>query len=308
MDTNPQEPYYSQFNVTVDFTYNVTAHEIIRKAMLIRYGLHVYTYTQFHKASKNGIPPIRPMFFNYPDEDAAYKDVEHNLMLGDDIKASTDLAYNSRITYYFPGSGGLWCPIWEDIHIQCFEGGSYQSINVPASEILLHMRAGSIVPIQLSNSAEFKNIHDIHSLKDLANYRTDLALLLDDDNQAKGEIRFDGGTTPNMTLYDDIFFSAIAKVPFLFGPSTIDFTFNVTKSDNLGAATNSQKLGDIIIYNADKLKFLGRTTGTIVDRRGNKINVKATYNQKRNISIIKHDGSQDLYFKDIDTIHLANNP
>ena len=80
---------------------------------------------------------------------------------------------------------------------------------------MLHFRSGSILPIQLSDSNMFANITNIFSLDDLATkYRTDLAILLDGDLKASGDVRFDGGVTADLTKYDEIKFSAVGTKPF----------------------------------------------------------------------------------------------
>ena len=227
LETDPQEPYYSEFNVTVDFTYKKTAQEIIKNAFYTRYGLHVYFYTQFHKASTDGVPVIRPLFFNYPNDTQVYDDyVSNNIMIGDSVRMSSDISDVDRDQYYFPEKGAQWCPIWEGVYMQCFTGGSWQNIAIPISEIMLHFRSGSILSIQLSDSNMFANITNIFSLDDLATkYRTDLAILLDGDLKASGDVRFDGGVTTDLTKYDEIKFSALGTKPF-FGSKNFMFFIN----------------------------------------------------------------------------------
>ena len=119
LETDPQEPYYSEFNMTVDYTYKKTAQDIIRKSFYTRYGFHVYFYTQFHKASTNGVPAFRPLFFNYPNDTQVYDDyVSNNIMIGDSVRMSSDISDVDRDQYYFPEKGAQWCPIWEGVYMQ----------------------------------------------------------------------------------------------------------------------------------------------------------------------------------------------
>uniref|UniRef100_A0A7S3NAI4 Alpha-glucosidase n=1 Tax=Euplotes harpa TaxID=151035 RepID=A0A7S3NAI4_9SPIT len=304
LETNSQEPYVDTFNRTIDYTYDKTAQDVMKKAFLTRYGLHVYTYTQFHKASTDGIPVVRPLFYDYPEDTNAYDSVANNIMLGGSIKASPDYSYSSRYTFYFPERGSKWCPIWEGVYYQCFTGGSFQNIPVPISEILLHFKSGSIIPIQLSDSTKFDKIKDIGSLDDLAQkYKTDLAVLLNEDNNAKGDVRFDGGVTTLIEQYDEIQFSAVADKP-LFGNLNMDITFNLTKKTSIAPQTNSQMLGDVIIYDAEELGFYGGTIGTIETVSGDKIALKGEFNSVRKTCRLKHDGAKPTLFKDIVKIHI----
>ena len=301
----PQEPFVDRFNITMDSSRNITAQDIIRKAMFMRYGLHIYSYTQHHKASTEGIPPLKPLFFVYPSDTYSYDYIEENFMFGDHVKVSAHTAID-RSNFYFPESNGLWCPIWPGIYTECFIGGSFQSINVPASEILLHIRAGSMIPLQLSNSSEFNNITTIRSLQDLSNQRTDLGLLLDSNNKAKGDVRFDGGETTDLSLYTEIVFETIAKDPF-FGYPSMQITFNVTRNSSPGVMTNSQKLGDILIYNANKLSFVGRSTAEITTRDFKTHKATAVWNEEINLTRLSHDGAEDLYLTDILAIQIEAN-
>lgn len=308
LNARSQEPYNNtMFNKTIDYTYNMTAQEIMRKAMLVRYGLHVYTYTQYHKAATKGMPVVRPLFYNYPEDSLAYNYIDYDVMVGDSIKASLDYGYGKWHNYYFPERDALWCPIWEESKkLQCFPGVSKQTIDVQASEILIHMKSGSIIPIQLSDSRQFDNLTDVHSLEDLKNKPTDLALMIGPDNKAKGDIRFDDGKTTNLEQYDEILIDAIAEEPWLRTPR-MDVNFNVTKQENTAPETMSQQLGEFIIYNANGKNFLNKTTATMTMNDGSTVTLKPAYDEARNVNRLYHDGSKALFFRDIKTIHFEAN-
>jgi lysosomal alpha-glucosidase len=110
-----QEPYQdNMFGFVIDSRYNFTAQQIIKKAMMTRYGLHRYSYTQFHKASTEGAPPLKPLFFNYPKDQYSYEYITENFFLGDGVKVSPHITFYGRSQFYFPGtSEERWCPIWE---------------------------------------------------------------------------------------------------------------------------------------------------------------------------------------------------
>ena len=177
-------------------------------------------------------------------------------MIGDSLKISPDMSYLDRDLYYFPEKGAQWCPVWEGAYLQCFTGASYQSISIPVSEIFLHMRSATILPIQLSDSTQFSKIKNISNLNDLATkYRTDLAILLDGDLKANGDVRFDGGVTTDLTKYDEIKFTAVGDKPF-FENNYIEVVFNLTNNKSEGNSTLSQQVGDIIIHDANEMEFL----------------------------------------------------
>ena len=140
----------------------------------------------------------------------------------------------------------------------------------------------------------------------MSNQRTDLGLLLNDDYTAKGDVRFDGGETTDLTQYTEILFKTTAKDP-LFGYPSMEITFNVTRQTSPGVLTNSQKLGDILIYNANKLSFVGRTTAEITTKDFKTYKATAVWNEKINLTRISHDVAADLYLTDILAIHIEAN-
>lgn len=85
--------------------------------MILRYSLHSYLYTLTHFSSQSGTPILRPMFYDYPEDDRSYNNVLENVMLGDAIKFSPIFwpTSNYRISIYFPGTvDDMWCPLNPD--------------------------------------------------------------------------------------------------------------------------------------------------------------------------------------------------
>jgi alpha-glucosidase (family GH31 glycosyl hydrolase) len=297
-----QEPYQDRFNDTVDFTYNKSSQQIMKKAMMMRYGLHNYVYTQFHKASTDGIPPIKPLFFGYPSDAFAYENTYNDILIGDAVKASPDTAAFGRSTYFFPERNAQWCPIWQGVSNACIPGDSRIIIEIPLSEIYLHFKSGHMIPLQLSNSTAFEEITDIHSLEDLKSYTTDIALLLN-GNVASGSVRFDDGETTDYDLYDEIIFDALA-VSRWFGGSELRVTFNTTRTESVGAMTNSQKLGDLLIYNANRLGLTRARVGSLLDTSGNEYEISIEYNTVTDVSRVSYNSTVAIPLKELVTLYF----
>ena len=300
-----QEPFIERFNITIDFKNNKTGHEVIRNAMLTRYGLHSYVYTQFHKASTDGIVPLKPLFFNYPDEAYSYEYVHNNILIGDAVKASPDTTTAGREYYYFPDKGEQWCPIWEGENTKCIQGGSRQISSIPINEVWLHLKSGHIITLQLSDANEFEHITGLNNLDDLQNYYTDLAVLLNSNNQAFGDVRFDDGESPDLSLYDEIKFSAQAEIPWV-GKNKLEIIFDVTHQSRISEISNAHKLGEILIYNAKRLKFVFKSKGEITDRSGNVYPLTVTYDESMDQSRIKYISENPLDYTDIAKINLQS--
>uniref|UniRef100_A0A7S3KG97 Alpha-glucosidase n=1 Tax=Euplotes crassus TaxID=5936 RepID=A0A7S3KG97_EUPCR len=300
--TDPQEPFIETFDMIMDKSLNVTATQIMRKAMLTKYGLHNYMYTQFHIASTEGRAPIKPMFFNYPSEPYSYDYVSNSVLVGDAVLASLDHTNGGRQYYYFPGRGEIWCPIWKIAKYECLQGGSRTSSKIPIDEIWLHIRAGHVIPLQLSDVDKFDNITGLRSLDDMANYYTDIGILLDSDNAADGVVRFDDGETTDLEQYDEIKIHAQGDIPWV-GKNTIDIEFEITH-EGTTEITNSQRIGHILLYNAKKLGFVNKTKGEIVDYDYNVFDVLVEYDEKMDMSRISFASPSALPIKKIRKVHL----
>ena len=300
INTKPQEPYQPMFDEVMDETSGATARDVIRRAMLIRYGLHNYMYTLFHMAATDGIPVFKPLFFNYPDEDEAYENIHNNVLIGNAVKASPDTEVFGESTYYFPDKEGDWCPIWGDINSTCIRGGNSLTLEIPAEEVMLHLHSGYIIPLQLSNAQEFDSITDVKNLENLQNKYTDLAVFIDRYNVASGNVRFDDGESTDFTLYDEIIFNAVRKNP-LFRRANVNITFEVTQRTNPGPLTNSQRLGEVIFYNARSINMVN-VEGYVLDRAGNSYEITSSYDADTDVNRISYNAPQALPFREIERI------
>ncbi|MBI5476963.1 MAG: glycoside hydrolase family 31 protein [Ignavibacteriales bacterium] len=121
-----------------------TEYEAINKYYIeLRYKLLPYIYTQFYKASTDGIPIIRPLFFDYPeDQDTYWRDKE--FLFGDAFLVAPVL-WEGAIKREVRLPEGEWYNYWTDEKIV---GPKYVTIEAPISKIPLFVKAGSIIPTQ----------------------------------------------------------------------------------------------------------------------------------------------------------------
>jgi len=280
---------------------SVLARDVIRRAMMIRYGLHEYIYTLFHRASTEGEIPIKPIFFNHPHDEMAFQNIHNNVMLGNAIKASPDTEIFGPSTYYFPEDVD-WCPIWGAINSDCIRGGTSLETEVPDMELLLHLGAGHMIPQQLSKEEDLMKREDIRSLDDLQNEYTDIALFINNNNIAEGVVRFDDGEGIDFTLYDEIKFHSQRLNPFL-GPATLNITFEVTQQTNPGPMTNSQMLGNIIIHDARSIS-MSSAEGHLKERNGKIYALSVQYNSDLDVSWVSYGTIENIAIRDIEEIFL----
>jgi len=102
-------------------------------------------YTLFANASTFGTPPVRALFFEFPDEPELFG-VDEQFLVGGDILVTPVLTPNvSQVTGFLPGRGTV---IWRDWYTHdVVENvpGQPVTLAAPLSHINLHIRDGSII-------------------------------------------------------------------------------------------------------------------------------------------------------------------
>jgi len=134
IDTKRREPYIFD-DVTLS---------IIRNSIRARYALLPYWYTQFYFDSVHGLPVMRPLWVEYPNDESLYR-VEDSYMIGSDLYVKPILEANiNTIIVSFPGdSHQRWFDV-DDYH-QYF-GGASEKMFTSISKIPVFQRGGSIIP------------------------------------------------------------------------------------------------------------------------------------------------------------------
>lgn len=114
---------------------------LIRQAIQWRYKWMPYLYTTFHKASLTGVPVMRPLFMEYPEDTATYS-LSDQFMIGEDLLAAPVLRPGVRQrSLYLPE--GTWVDYWTE---KRYQGGTHILIDAPLDRLPLFVRSGAILP------------------------------------------------------------------------------------------------------------------------------------------------------------------
>lgn len=112
-----------------------------------RYRMLPFWYTLMYEAHTTGAPYVRPLFFNFPQDEQTWN-INHLFMLGDSVLVSPVLDENTTSVHaYFPRG------VWYDLFgvapaIQAGEGSLWEDLTTPEDAINVHVRSGSIIPLQ----------------------------------------------------------------------------------------------------------------------------------------------------------------
>ncbi len=126
------------------FAYGPAFTDINRATIELRYKLLPYIYSLFHEHTETGAPPMRPLWFEYPDDDRTYL-VEDQYLVGRDLLVApvvTEGVVKRRV--YFP-KGDAWVDWWTG---QRYEGGKEAMVEAPLDRLPLFARVGAVIPTQ----------------------------------------------------------------------------------------------------------------------------------------------------------------
>lgn len=123
--------------------YGAAFTEINRETIGLRYRLLPYIYTAMAEAATSGIPPMRPMLLEFPEE-SRLAEKEDQFMFGPDLLvAPVVVEGNTRRSVELPPGG--WVDFWTGLR---YNGGKTVTVDAPVNRIPLFARAGAVIPTQ----------------------------------------------------------------------------------------------------------------------------------------------------------------
>lgn len=150
INTRRQEPW----------SFSEEAEKIARKYITLRYQLIPYLYSLFWEAKEKGIPPLRALILEYPDDkEAIHNDDE--FMLGAHLLVAPIYREGARARLvYLPH--GEWYNFWTE---EKLEGPAYISVSSPIELIPIFVKAGTILPLWKSQNYVGEEKQDVLELR-----------------------------------------------------------------------------------------------------------------------------------------------
>ncbi|KAF7304057.1 Glycoside hydrolase family 31 protein [Mycena indigotica] len=116
-----------------------------RTAIAVRYSLLPYWYSLFANASLDGTPPVRALFWEYPNQPELFA-VDRQFLIGRDILVTPVLTPNvSTVDGIFPGKGKS---VWRDWYTHDVVNASITgntTLSAPLGHIPVHVRDGAAI-------------------------------------------------------------------------------------------------------------------------------------------------------------------
>jgi len=124
----------------VPWNYDDEACDVLRFFTQLKCRLMPYLYAKAVEATQTGVPVMRAMMLEFPD-DPACDHLDRQYMLGDALLVAPVFRADGMVDYYLPA--GRWTHLWtgETVDGPGWQRGEYDFLNLP-----LFVREGTILP------------------------------------------------------------------------------------------------------------------------------------------------------------------
>ncbi|XP_035208947.1 neutral alpha-glucosidase AB-like isoform X2 [Stegodyphus dumicola] len=156
---------------------------LMRDAIRVRYTLLPYWYTLFFENEVSGVPPMRPLWMEFPNETQTFG-MNDEYMLGSCLLVKPVLEISATsINIYFPGINEVWYDI---SNYKRYAGGQTVSLPVTLATIPVFQRGGTIIPkknrIRRSSSLTYNDPYTLEIALDKSGSQANGTLYIDDFN------------------------------------------------------------------------------------------------------------------------------
>ncbi|MFF0000422.1 glycoside hydrolase family 31 protein [Streptomyces avermitilis] len=125
------------------WSYGEEAGAILEKYLRLRERLKPYVLDVMRAAHEEGLPVMRPLFLEFPEDRAAWS-VDDAYLFGPDLLVAPVLTAGATSrTAYLP-AGAWWTDAWTG---QEYEGGTAVTVDAPLDRIPLFLRDGARLPV-----------------------------------------------------------------------------------------------------------------------------------------------------------------
>ena len=120
------------------------AYGIIRGLLFLRERLRPYIMAQMRIASEHGTPPMRPLFFDFPQDRSSW-DIDDAFLFGPDILAAPVMCEGARSRKVYLPAGADWTDVWTG---ERTPGGTTLMAPTPLEHIPVYLKNGAQLPIR----------------------------------------------------------------------------------------------------------------------------------------------------------------
>jgi alpha-D-xyloside xylohydrolase len=126
------------------WSFGEQVYEILSDYLRMRERLRPYLHVQARHTSLTGVPIMRPLLIEFPDDPGAW-DIDDQFMFGSDVLVAPMLEQGARGRSVYLPSGAAWTNVWTD---ECLPGGAKVPVAAPLHQVPLFLRDGAELPIR----------------------------------------------------------------------------------------------------------------------------------------------------------------
>lgn len=124
------------------WSYGEEAYEIMCSYLELRERLRPYIAEQMATAARDGLPPMRPLFLEFPEDETAWT-VADQFLLGPDLLVAPVTAAGAVSREVYLPARARWRCAWTDT---TYEGGTWHTLDAPLDRIPLLLRDDAQLP------------------------------------------------------------------------------------------------------------------------------------------------------------------
>ncbi|MGC5167999.1 TIM-barrel domain-containing protein [Luteimicrobium sp. DT211] len=139
----PIDRLHSNHSDRLPWQYGTDAKASAEKFLNLREDLVPYTYTLARQATATGLPIVRPLYLQYPDQQEAYAQTDSEYLYGPDVLVAPVTAAGSTATtsVWFP-AGSTWTDYFTG---KTYQGGTTAQITTGLDTMPVFVRSGGIL-------------------------------------------------------------------------------------------------------------------------------------------------------------------
>jgi alpha-D-xyloside xylohydrolase len=126
------------------WSFGEEAYAAIREILFLRERLRPYVLAQMRASHECGQPPMRPLFYEFPDDELAWS-VDDAFLFGPDILVAPVTGYGVREREVHLPAGATWTDPWSGV---THEGGRSLCLRTPLDRVPVLLRDGAPIPIR----------------------------------------------------------------------------------------------------------------------------------------------------------------
>ena len=142
------------------------AYAIIKELLFLRERLRPYIMAQMRVAHERGVPPMRPLFFDFP-KDEACATVDDEFMFGPDLLVAPVLYEGARSRQVYLPAATTWTDAWTG---ETLDGGQWLTADAPLERIPFYRREGATDVANLHSRSIASRSRDVGAVTETRTY------------------------------------------------------------------------------------------------------------------------------------------